>query len=40
MSPGHPVTVSRASQLKINDHGIICDSAGRNGYFAAFAYQG
>jgi hypothetical protein len=40
VSPGQPVTVSRASHLKINDHGISCDIAGRNGFFAPFAYQG
>ena len=40
MSPGQPVTVSRASHLKINDYGITCDIAGRNGFFAPFAYQG
>jgi hypothetical protein len=40
ISPGQPVTVSRASHLKINDHGISCDIAGRNGFFAPFAYQG
>ncbi len=40
MSPGQPVTVSRASHLKINDYGIICEIAGRNGFFAPFAYQG
>jgi hypothetical protein len=40
VSPGQPVTVSRASHLKINDHGITCDIAGRNGFFAPFAYQG
>jgi hypothetical protein len=39
MSPGQPVTVSRASQLKIGDHGISCDIAGRNAFFAPFAYQ-
>jgi hypothetical protein len=40
VSPGQPMTVSRASRLKINDHGITCDIAGRNGFFAPFAYQG
>ena len=40
VSPGQPVTVSRASHLVINDHGITCDIAGRNGFFAPFAYQG
>jgi hypothetical protein len=40
VSPGKPVTVSRTSHLKINDHGITCDIAGRNGFFAPFAYQG
>jgi len=40
VSPGYPVTVSRASHLKINDYGITCDIAGRNGFFAPFAYQG
>jgi hypothetical protein len=40
VSPGQPVTVSRASHLTINDHGITCDIAGRNGFFAPFAYQG
>jgi hypothetical protein len=40
ISPGQPVTVSRASHLKINDYGITCEIAGRNGYFAPFAYQG
>jgi hypothetical protein len=39
VSPGQPVTVSRASHLTINDHGITCDIAGRNGFFAPFAYQ-
>ena len=37
ISPGQPVTVSRASH---NDYGITCDIAGRNGFFAPFAYQG
>ena len=37
---GHPLTVSRASHLKIDDYGIVCDVAGRNGFFAPFAYQG
>jgi hypothetical protein len=40
MSPGQPVTVSRASHLKIEDYGISCEIAGRNGFFAPFAYQG
>jgi hypothetical protein len=40
ISPGQPVTVSRASHLRINDYGITCDIAGRNGFFAPFAYQG
>jgi hypothetical protein len=40
VSPGHPVTVARASSLKIDDYGIACDIAGRNGFFAPFAYQG
>lgn len=40
ISPGYPVTVSRSSHLKINDFGITCDIAGRNGFFAPFAYQG
>jgi len=40
VSPSQPVTVSRASRLKINEHGITCDIAGRNGFFAPFAYQG
>jgi hypothetical protein len=40
VSPGQPLTVSRASHLKINDHEIACDIAGRNGFFAPFAYQG
>ena len=39
ISPGYPVTVSRASSLKISDYGIVCDIAGRNGFFAPFAYQ-
>jgi hypothetical protein len=39
VSPGHPVTVSRASELKIGDYGISCDIAGRNAFFAPFAYQ-
>ena len=39
ISPGEPVTVSRTSQLKIHDHGIACDIAGRNAFFAPFAYQ-
>ena len=39
VSPGQAVTVSRASQLKIGDHGISCDIAGRNAFFAPFAYQ-
>jgi hypothetical protein len=39
VSPGQPVTVSRASRLKISDHGIACDIAGRNAFFAPFAYQ-
>ena len=40
MSPDHPVTVSRSSHTKIDDHGITCDISGRNGFFAQFAYQG
>ena len=40
VSPGQAMTVSRASRLNINDHGITCDIAGRNGFFAPFAYQG
>ena len=40
VSPGYPVTVSRSSGLKIDDYGITCDIAGRNGFFAPFAYQG
>jgi hypothetical protein len=40
VAPGYPVTVSRASNLKIDDYGITCDIAGRNGFFAPFAYQG
>jgi hypothetical protein len=40
ISPGEPVTASRASRLKINDYGITCEAAGRNGFFAPFAYQG
>ncbi len=40
VSPGQPVTASRATRLKINDYGITCDIAGRNGFFAPFAYQG
>ena len=40
VSPGQPITASRTSHLKINDHGIACDIAGRNGVFAPFAYQG
>jgi hypothetical protein len=40
ISPGHPVTVSRASHLKIDDFGVKCEIAGRNGFFAPFAYQG
>jgi hypothetical protein len=40
LSPGQPVTVSRASRLKIEDYGISCEIAGRNGFFAPFAYQG
>jgi hypothetical protein len=39
VSPGQPVTVSRASHLKIGDYGISCDIAGRNAFFAPFAYQ-
>ena len=39
VSPGYPVTVSRSSGLKIDDYGISCDIAGRNGLFAPFAYQ-
>ncbi len=39
ISPGNPVTVSRASSLRISDYGIVCDIAGRNGFFAPFAYQ-
>ena len=39
VSPGRPVTVSRASHLKINDYGIACDIEGRNGFFAPFTYQ-
>jgi hypothetical protein len=39
VSPGEPVTVSRASSLKIDDHGIACEIAGRNAFFAPFAYQ-
>jgi hypothetical protein len=40
ISPGKPVTASRASHLKISDYGISCDITGRNGFFAPFAYQG
>jgi hypothetical protein len=40
ISPGQPVTVSRATHLKINDYGINCDIAGRNGFFAPYSYQG
>ena len=40
VSPGYPATVSRSSGLKIDDYGISCDIAGRNGLFAPFAYQG
>jgi hypothetical protein len=40
VSPGYPVTVSRSSGLKIDDYGITCEIAGRNGFFAPFAYQG
>ncbi|MGO9238711.1 MAG: DUF1326 domain-containing protein [Methylocella sp.] len=40
VSPDHPVTVSRSSHTKIDDHGITCDISGRNGFFAQFAYQG
>ena len=40
ISPGYPVTVSRSSRLKIDDYGISCEVAGRNGFFAPFAYQG
>lgn len=40
VSPGQPVTVSRASHLTIKDYGIACDISGRNGFFAPFAYQG
>jgi hypothetical protein len=40
VSPGHSVTASRASHLEINDYGITCNIAGRNGFFAPFAYQG
>ena len=39
VSPGEPVVVSRASRLKIDDYGIACDIAGRNAFFAPFAYQ-
>ncbi len=39
VSPGQPVTVSRASSLKIDDHGIACEITGRNAFFAPFAYQ-
>jgi hypothetical protein len=39
VSPGEPVTVSRASSLKIGDHGIARDIARRNAFFAPFAYQ-
>jgi hypothetical protein len=39
ISPGNPVIVSRSSHLKIDDYGITCDIAGRNGFFAPFAYQ-
>ena len=39
VSPGYPATVSRSSGLKIDDYGISCDIAGRNGLFAPFAYQ-
>ncbi len=39
ISPGQPVTVSRASHLKIDDFGIKCEVGGRNGFFAPFAYQ-
>jgi hypothetical protein len=27
------------AKSKISDHGIDCDIAGRNGFFAPFAYQ-
>jgi hypothetical protein len=40
VSPGQPVTVARAARLQINDYGITCDIAGRNGFFAPFTYQG
>lgn len=39
VSEGQPVIVSRASHLRINDHAIRCDIAGRNGFFAPFAYR-
>ncbi|MCI4679880.1 DUF1326 domain-containing protein [Rhodoblastus acidophilus] len=39
ISPGYPVTVSRASHLRIDDFGIKCEVGGRNGFFAPFAYQ-
>ena len=39
VSPGQPLTVSRSSHLKIDDFGIKCEVAGRNGFFAPFAYQ-
>jgi hypothetical protein len=39
ISPGYPVTASRASHLRIDDFGIKCEVGGRNGFFAPFAYQ-
>jgi len=39
VSPGYPVTVARASSLKIDDYGVACDISGRNAFFAPFAYQ-
>jgi hypothetical protein len=38
--PCDPVTVSRSSGLKIEDYGISREIAGRNGFFAPFAYRG
>src|SRR5262245_54847840 len=40
ISPGQPVTASRSSRMKFNDYGMTCKIAGRNGFFAPFAYQG
>jgi hypothetical protein len=40
ISPGEPVTASRASRLRIDDYEISCDITGRNGFFAPFAYRG